>query len=606
MDIDKIFSAIWEGKEWIFSGIGVVALGFIGKCIIGKKSGENSDTYTVKSKMHDNNNVSGGNNITGKKNQIIQNDNSSTISVKVTGNVAGNGNSVTNNFIYNNDINTKENVNSWFSERFEILLSLLNDARRFNEKEYTVEYVSSLIGLKNVDDLKVYLTQGKEPDDEFKKKFVEVFGVNEEWMVHGRGEFPFASNINFLGDSPMDILRREDLKSINKFIVVIGNVQGSRQACIIRQKNELCYELYPKYFTLYSHVGGTGTRQLVEFYRFLREADKIKKLDGIAYFANEEQMGKLMRGEFSPKKVERFEVARNFTDDFMCIREDEIEKNKRFWDEDFILVQEIIAANIKDYDRINQEYDLKLIKKNLGEDSQDKEEESNDIDLFDSSTPFFDYRFGKAFPGIRGVKEFTDSKECVDRLQILLKKPLNGKKLGGPIWWIRGSGNCDISRFERVTDDKFLMDGDEIKVKRIVVYAAGEYYKKFVYVETYPEEETGLYTKDDALVEEWTEKYGYYYEEYAEYENKKVTRAEYDDGAAVIDGKVVDLNGKAKLRTRYITPYNFIICAHFNPMNSSVYDDMLGKLLNGILKGQNSVEEIVEAVKKMPKHRREM
>lgn len=606
MDIDKIFSAIWEGKEWIFSGIGVVALSFIGKRIIGKKSGENSDTYTVKSKIHDNNNVSGGNNITGKKNQIIQNDNSSTISVKGTGNVAGNGNSVTNNFIYNNDINTKENVNSWFSERFEILLSLLNDAIRFNEKEYTVEYVSSLIGLKNVDDLKVYLTQGKEPDDEFKKKFVDVFGVNEEWMVHGRGEFPFASNIKFLGDNPMDLLRREDLRAINKFIVVIGNVQESRQACIIRQKNELCYELYPKYFTLYSHVGGTGTKQLVEFYRFLREADKIKKLNGIAYVANEEQMDKLMRGEFSPKTVERFEVSRNFIDDFMCISEDEIEKNKRFWDEEFILVQEIIAANIKDYDRINQEYDLKLIKKNLGDDSQDKEEESNDIDSFDFSTPFFDYRFGKAFPGVRGIKEFTNPKECVDRLQILLKKPLNGKKLGGPIWWIRGSGNCDISRFERVTDDKFLMDGDEIKVKRIVVYAAGEYYKKFVYVETYPEEETGLYTKDDALVEEWVEKYGYYYEEYAEYENKKVTRTEYDDGAAVIDGKVVDLNGKAKLRTRYITPYNFIICAHFNPMNSSVYDDMLGKLLNGILKGQNSVEEIVGAVKKMPKHRRKM
>lgn len=41
-------------------------------------------------------------------------------------------------------------------------------------------------------------------------------------------------------------------------------------------------------------------------------------------------------------------------------------------------------------------------------------------------------------------------------------------------------------------------------------------------------------------------------------------------------------------------------------MNSSVYDDMLGKLLNGILKGQNSVEKIVETVKKMPKHRREI
>ena len=85
-----------------------------------------------------------------------------------------------------------------------------------------------------------------------------------------------------------------------------------------------------------------------------------------------------------------------------------------------------------------------------------------------------------------------------------------------------------------------------------------------------------------------------------------MTRAEYDDGAAVIDDKVVDLNGKAKLRIRYITPYNFIICAHFNPMNSSAYDGMLERILNGILKGQSSVEEIVEAVKKMPKNNREM
>ena len=29
MDIDKIFSAIWEGKEWIFCGNGEEALGYI-------------------------------------------------------------------------------------------------------------------------------------------------------------------------------------------------------------------------------------------------------------------------------------------------------------------------------------------------------------------------------------------------------------------------------------------------------------------------------------------------------------------------------------------------------------------------------------------------
>lgn len=607
MDIDKILSAIWEGKEWIFSGIGLVALGFIRKLIMGKKSSENSDTYNVNSKIHDNNHVYGGNNISGKKNQFVQNDNGDTISVEGNGNVAGNGNSVTNNFIYsNNDNSAKQNVNSWFSERFEILLLLLNDARRFNEKEYTVEYVSSLIGLKNVDGLKVYLTQGKEPDDEFKKKFVNVFGVNEEWMVHGRGEFPFASNICFAGSNPMDILRSEDLKAIKKFIVAIGEVEGKRQACIIRQKDELCYELYPKYFTLNSSVGAAGTRDLVEFYRFVRETKKINKLSGTVYVATKEQMEKLIKGEFPPKKVERFEVARCFIDSFMCISEDEIEQNKNVWDDEFILVQKIIAENINDIDRANQEYDSEVIMKKLREDSQDKEEDCNDIELFDASTSFFSYRFGKAFPGIRGIKEFTNPEECVDRMQILLKKPINGKKLVGPIWWIRGSSNSNISDFERISDGKFLMDGDEIKVKRIVAYAAGEYYKKFVYVETYPEEETGLYKNDKELIKEWINNYGYYNEEYAEYDGKKITRAEYDDGAAMIDGKVVDLKGKAKLRIRYITPYNFIICAHFNPMNSNEYDDMMEKLLNGILRGQNSVEEIVEFVKKMPKHRREM
>lgn len=40
----------------------------------------------------------------------------------------------------------------------------------------------------------------------------------------------------------------------------------------------------------------------------------------------------------------------------------------------------------------------------------------------------FDYRVGKGFPGLRGVKEFNNPKECVDRLEILLRNPLNRNK----------------------------------------------------------------------------------------------------------------------------------------------------------------------------------
>ena len=164
----------------------------------------------------------------------------------------------------------------------------------------------------------------------------------------------------------------------------------------------------------------------------------------------------------------------------------------------------------------------------------------------------------------------------------------------------------DIGKFEKVSEDKFLIDGDEIKVKRIVVYSSPEYYKKFVYVETVPEEPTGLYEHNEEFIEQWKREYGYYNEEYAVYQGNKIKRTEYDDGAAVIDGKVVDLNGKAELRIRYITPYNFVICAQFNPINNNDYDNKMVVFLNGILQGKNTVEDIVKFVDLMPRDRRDL
>ena len=53
-------------------------------------------------------------------------------------------------------------------------------------------------------------------------------------------------------------------------------------------------------------MGATGTKHLVEFYRFLREANKIRKLENNVYRATEEEMIQLMSGDFFPKKVEKF------------------------------------------------------------------------------------------------------------------------------------------------------------------------------------------------------------------------------------------------------------------------------------------------------------
>lgn len=242
-------------------------------------------------------------------------------------------------------------------------------------------------------------------------------------------------------------------------------------------------------------------------------------------------------------------------------------------------------------------------------DGIDKTEEipQNDIDDFDSSTTFFEYRFRKAFPGVRGMKEFTDPKECVDRLEILLREPLHKKDLQSPIWWFRGNSNLYIHKFKRLSKTKFLMNFDEIEVKRIVVYSAPEYYKTFVYVETYPEKTTGLYgdIKSEDIAS-WIEWYGEYHEEYAVYNGRNITRQEYDDGAAVIDGKVVDVEGKAELRIRYLTTYNFLICAQFNPINESKHDRTFKEILNGILRSANTVDEIIEFIDGLGRHRKDI
>lgn len=99
---------------------------------------------------------------------------------------------------------------------------------------------------------------------------------------------------------------------------------------------------------------------------------------------------------------------------------------------------------------------------------------------------------------------------------------------------------------------------------------------------------------------------GEYHEEYAVYEGHAITRAEFDDGAAEIDGKIVDITGKAEVRVRYLTPYNFIICAKWNPLNENKYDGIVESILNGILRGVRTIDELVTLVEKAHRHKMDM
>jgi hypothetical protein len=95
---------------------------------------------------------------------------------------------------------------------------------------------------------------------------------------------------------------------------------------------------------------------------------------------------------------------------------------------------------------------------------------------------------------------------------------------------------------------------------------------------------------------------GYANEEYGLVDEKlPVSRAEYDDGAAIIDGRPMDIRGRVVLRTRYTSPYNFLIAPFMSPINSQDFDYRLESYLNRLLHGEEVFEDMCAEISRLPK-----
>ena len=215
----------------------------------------------------------------------------------------------------------------------------------------------------------------------------------------------------------------------------------------------------------------------------------------------------------------------------------------------------------------------------------------------------FGNRLSDAFPGLRGMEKI-EGKEAVERLQILLEPSHVG--LADSIWWLRGDSNMYISNFEKLDDTHVLLDVNQLFVDFIVAVRKFSDRKNFVYLQARAEQPTGLYKYEDGWIQNYLDKRleensGYFfYEEYGEWNGRLITRAEYDDGAAMINGKPTRTSG-ASLRVRYLTAYNVVICGRDHVLNNSEIDFDFMRLLDEILLGQKTVDDLVEFVFKLPK-----
>lgn len=229
----------------------------------------------------------------------------------------------------------------------------------------------------------------------------------------------------------------------------------------------------------------------------------------------------------------------------------------------------------------------------------------------EQSTVLFSNRMAKAFPGLRDLTWFNNPSKAIKRLEILLREPLsyrNGSKEFevDPIWWFRGDSALDIEKFKIIGSNKVVMNINQLKIKRIAAYHSNIYYRNFIYVEAYGEKQTGLYnfTKDNINVN--IESFGYSWEEYGlikhfNFWKKPIRREDYDDGATVIGGKVVNAEN-AELRVRYLSDYNFIIAAKGSPYNSTKFEMDSKIYLDGILNGTVEFNEFFNFLKSFRKN----
>lgn len=229
--------------------------------------------------------------------------------------------------------------------------------------------------------------------------------------------------------------------------------------------------------------------------------------------------------------------------------------------------------------------------------------------IHDPSTVFFSNRLSNAFPGQRGLKWYTGN-EAVKRFKVLLAEPLifNSDNLAhgvsaDPIWWFRAGSSLFIDKFSVISKTKILLGNREFEIKRIAVNVDLDYYKCFIYIEVNGEKQTGLNNYSDKEIADHIKKNGYLNEDYGLLGKKAITREEYDDKATIINGNVIDATN-SKPRTRFLSDYNFIICAKQAPYNSSTFDRESMYLFNDILLNKSKPDDLFHLMSKYNRYER--
>jgi serine/threonine-protein kinase len=187
--------------------------------------------------------------------------------------------------------------------------------------------------------------------------------------------------------------------------------------------------------------------------------------------------------------------------------------------------------------------------------------------------------------GLNQVVHITQ-RDILDRLMTELASP----KLKPELWWTRGA-EASAAEPRPSEDGKWLLRNLEIRVKEAWIFHDLSMYSDVVVIKTEGLEPFGIYEPSPPGAS-WGD-----YEEAALVDGKYyVTRAEYDNGRAEIDGRVITLKDhKTELRCRFLNARSYVVATRFHCALQRETQDVVSRLVEAIDAGHPLTEEALRS-----------
>ncbi|QRY36561.1 serine/threonine-protein kinase [Bacillus sp. PDNC022] len=194
------------------------------------------------------------------------------------------------------------------------------------------------------------------------------------------------------------------------------------------------------------------------------------------------------------------------------------------------------------------------------------------------------------FPGKRGIIE-TEDKVKINSIIGEINKLIEETNL----WWTQGRSNMPIkNRIEKINADTLLMDYTEMQIEKVwALKNSASYDHQFFVLKTRAMPSFEIYDEDNAFRRE----------EAAWFNDRYISREEYDDGVADIDGKSVWLNGKAQLRVRNLQEEYYFIGTQSHPILLMENEEIVTAVYENLIETDSLTDNDIHVLSKLRRHR---